>query len=200
VTGFIDGPGAFVDDFLQLEAAASEPYCRFAYASDDLTRAVQQTLLDRGVGEYAPPSGRLYLQDDSPAGMIACLTGAQLQRARLAAALALAKVHLFDPRAARRIQLAGTTLLKPQPTDFYLSRIAVHPRHRNQGVGARLLDQVLAEAARANATQCVLEVAPEAGAAIALYRRYGFDERDRRRVEDPESGRSLEYIHMARSL
>ena len=200
MTGFVDDPGEFLEEFLQLEAAASAPYCRFAYGSDTLTRDVQRVLMERSTGEFAPPTGQLYLQDGSPAGLIACLTGQQLQRARLGAAMALAKAHLFDPSIARRVQLAGSTLLKPAPTDFYLSRIAVHPSHRGKGIGARLMDEVLALAVRAKAAQCVLEVAPEATAAIALYRRFGFKESDRRSAHDPDSGASLEYVHMRTAL
>ena len=198
--GFLDQPGEFLPQFCELEAAASAPYCRFTYASDALTRQVQDLLIERGAGEFAPPVGRLYVVDGAPAGLLACLTGEQLQRARLTAAMAVTRARLLDERVARRVQLAATTLLKPGPGDFYLSRIAVHPERRNRGVGAALMEQLFADAARAKALRILLEVAPDTSSAIALYRRYGFEERDRRRVDDPESGLSLEYVHMECAL
>lgn len=191
----------FEREFMALESAASAPYMRFTYATAADARRVQALLLERGVGEFVPPAGKLLLLDGKPAGMVACLTGAALRRARLAAGAALMRAGLMaDPALARRVQLASTTLLKPAADDFYLSRIAVHEDFRGKGVGAALMQHVLDEAARSQATRCVLEVAPEAVAAIALYQRHGFEEIDRRAVEDPETGRALEYIHMQRVI
>lgn len=191
----------FEREFLALESSASAPYTRFIYATAADAGRAQALLLDRGVGEFAPPAGKLLILGGTPAGMVACLTGAALRRARLAAGAALARARLMaDPAVARRVQLASTTLLQPDADDFYLSRLAVHEDFRGQGVGAALLRHVLAEAARCRAARCVLEVAPEAAAAMALYQRHGFAAIDRRTVADPDSGRTLEYVHMQRAL
>jgi ribosomal protein S18 acetylase RimI-like enzyme len=191
----------FEREFMALESAASEPYTRFTYATPDDARRAQALLFERRVGEFVPPAGRLLIVDGKPAGMVACLSGAALPRARLAAGAALMRAGLMaDPGVARRVQLAGTTLLKPTADDFYLSRIAVHEEFRGKGVAAALMQHVLDEAARSQAKRCVLEVAPEAAAAVALYLRHGFEEIDRRAVEDPETGRALAYVHMQRVI
>jgi ribosomal protein S18 acetylase RimI-like enzyme len=114
--------------------------------------------------------------------------------------MTLTRAGIVDAAAARRIQLAATTLITPAPDDFYLSRIAVDSTCRQRGLGGQLLQHVVAEAARAAAKRCVLEVSPEAATAIALYRRHGFTEFDRRRVEDPQTGAGLEYLHMERRI
>ena len=187
----------FERDFMALESAASAPYMRFTYSTAADARRAQALLFERAVGEFVPPAGKLLILDGRPAGMVACLTGAALRRARLAAGAALMRAGLMaDSALARRVQLASTTLLKPAAEDFYLSRIAVHEDFRGQGVGAALLRHVLDEAARSQAPRCVLEVAPEATAAIALYQRHGFEEIDRRTVEDPDTDRTLQYVHM----
>ena len=191
----------FEREFMALEAAASAPYQRFIYSTTAEALRAQALLFERGVGEFMPPAGRLLILDGKPAGMVACLTGAALPRARLAAGAALTRAGLLaDAAIARRVQLASTTLLKPAPDDFYLSRIAVHEDFRGRGVGAALMQHVLDEAARSQAKRCVLEVAPEAAAAIALYRRHAFEEIDRRTVEDPATGRALAYVHMQRVI
>ncbi len=191
----------FEREFLDLESAASLPYTRFTYGSASLAERVRHLLFSRGIGEFAPPAGKLLILDTQPAGMVACLSGAALKRARLAAGAALVRSRILEePAVSRRIQLAGTTLLKPEADDFYLSRIAVADAFRGRGVGSALLDYVLAEAVRTHSKRCVLEVAPEAASAIALYRRGGFAEIGRAAVHDPDSGRTLEYVHMERPL
>jgi ribosomal protein S18 acetylase RimI-like enzyme len=191
----------FEREFLALESAASLPYTRFTYGAAALADQVRDLLFARGVGEFVPPAGKLLIVDGQPAGMVACLSGAALKRARLAAGAALVRSGILaSPAVARRVQLAAATLLKPSADDFYLSRIAVADAFRGRGVGAALLRYVLDEAARAKSPRCVLEVAPEATAAIALYRRHGFEEIGRAAVEDPDSGGSLEYVHMQRQV
>jgi len=53
--------------------------------------------------------------------------------------------------------------------------IAVAPAAQGRGVGARLLRELLAEAARRGCTSAMLEVRADNAAAVALYRRFGFE-------------------------
>ena len=100
----------FEREFLALESAASLPYTRFTYGSALLAERVRDLLLARAVGEFAPPAGKLLVIDGRPAGMVACLSGAALKRARLAAGAALVRSGIVnEPGLSRRIQLAATT-------------------------------------------------------------------------------------------
>lgn len=56
-----------------------------------------------------------------------------------------------------------------------LQRIAVHPDRQRQGLAGVLLDRALADVDR-----MLLEVAEDNHAALAFYRRHGFEEIDRR--------------------
>lgn len=62
-----------------------------------------------------------------------------------------------------------------------IANVAVAPAARGRGVGARLLDAALAEAARRGAATTYLEVRESNGAARALYASRGFGELGRRR-------------------
>ncbi len=66
--------------------------------------------------------------------------------------------------------------------------IAVTPAERGHGIGARLLEAVLAQAEAHGATRAVLEVSAGNQAALALYSRFGFAEIGRRPGYYPESG------------
>ncbi len=199
---FTDDPGKYQAQFLALEYSASAPYGQFVFGDDSYALEVRDYLYAAGACEFAPPDGRLALVEGRPAGMIACLTGELLRDYRLQAAEELAESRFLrrDPDLSRRLQLASTTLLRPGDDDFYLSRIAVDPDVRGHGIGNRLLEQVLAEARLYSCRCCVLEVAPSAIAALGLYAKHGFAETGRARVEDPQTRRVLEYVHMANPL
>lgn len=61
-----------------------------------------------------------------------------------------------------------------------LANIAITPGWRGSGLGARLLEHVLAVAARRGVEKIFLEVRASNEAALALYRRYGFEQAGRR--------------------
>ncbi len=62
-----------------------------------------------------------------------------------------------------------------------LANIAVRPELRGRGLGARLLDEVLAAARRRGVTKLYLEVRDSNETALRLYERFGFREVGRRR-------------------
>lgn len=75
-----------------------------------------------------------------------------------------------------------------------LANIAVRPELRGRGLGARLLDEVLAAARRRGVTQLYLEVRDSNDAALRLYERFGFREVGRRRryyQDPPEDARVM---------
>lgn len=59
-------------------------------------------------------------------------------------------------------------------TEAHIATLAVHPDHRRQGIGARLLAQALRLAQQEGARSAYLEVRVSNRAAQALYRRFGF--------------------------
>jgi len=62
------------------------------------------------------------------------------------------------------------------PPVGHVKDIAVHPDHRERGVGATLLDRALAALRDAGAETATLEVREDNEAARSLYDRFGFDE------------------------
>jgi ribosomal protein S18 acetylase RimI-like enzyme len=187
---------------LDLEFAASEPYTRFVFATPTHARAVRQYLFDRKLAEFSCPYLLILRDTDEVVGMLAVLTGAELVGCRLRAAVALVRSGLLtaDAGVGDRLQLAGRTLLKVQPDDFYVSRIAVAPGARGRGLGERLLDEAEREGLRRGCARLVLEVAPESAAARRLYDRHRFSEIGVAKVVDPVTGRSLQYVHLAKPL
>lgn len=84
----------------------------------------------------------------------------------------------LEPDTDRVIGYAG---LLVAADEGYITNVAVEPSRRRQGVAAQLL-QVFDSFARANKLAFLtLEVRPSNGAAIALYRSFGFEEVGRRR-------------------
>lgn len=66
--------------------------------------------------------------------------------------------------------------------EMHISTLAVHPDVRGQGIGERLLLAGLEHARRQGAELSTLEVRPSNSAALALYRKHGYDLVGRRRA------------------
>jgi ribosomal protein S18 acetylase RimI-like enzyme len=194
--------GPYTADYLAFEYAASAPYNCFVFDNRSQADEIRQLLFSSGASEYSPPFGQLLLQDNSPVGMLACLTGKQLTGARLKSAMTLQRAGVFDryPVLQHRFQLAAQTLLKPQPDDYYLSRIAVRDNERGRGTGSFLMDYFEREALARDCRRLALEVNAEDEQAIRFYRKHEFVEGQRRRVVDSSTGRALEYMHMTKSF
>lgn len=64
--------------------------------------------------------------------------------------------------------------------EVHISTVAVNPDHRRQGVGERLLLEMLDWAMSKGVKTATLEVRVSNQAAINLYRKYGFDIEDRK--------------------
>lgn len=188
------------DEYLSLEYLASEPYTRFVYGSEDAARAAHHYLFSQRLCEFAPPFGRLLVAGERLAAMASWLTGEELQRIRLRAAVALARGGFFrhDVDLRRRTQLAATTLVLPQPHDLYLSRLAVARHARGRGLAQRLLSEFESDARRRGCKRLVFEVSPVHAAAGALYRGAGFIEIGSHEVVDPVTGRELAYYIMSK--
>ncbi|WP_253188134.1 ribosomal protein S18-alanine N-acetyltransferase [Rhodobacter sp. 24-YEA-8] len=93
----------------------------------------------------------------------------------------LSRPHVFLLTEAREQEPAGFLIGSAIAGEAELLTLAVHPRHRRQGLGECLVARFLAEAGARNASSQFLEVAADNAPAIALYTRVGFHEAGRRR-------------------
>jgi ribosomal protein S18 acetylase RimI-like enzyme len=187
---------------LQLEFLASEPYTSFVYSSTDQALRIRRYLYERNLCEFSPPYGKLLRDQGRAVGLLAVLDGAELTRCRLKATIALTKSGLLaeDPTLGPRLQLAGQTLLKLNPDDFYISRVASAQSERGRGLGSYLVRSAEQEGRVRGCPRLVLEVSPVSVAAVQLYQGEGYEQIDARDVHDPLTGRSLRYLHLAKTL
>ena len=191
-----------VADYLALESAASEPYNSFVFDNKAQADEIRQLLFSSGACEYSPPFGQILLDESAPVGMIACLTGKQLTGIRLKGALELRRAGIVEryPGLQQRLQLAGQTLLKPHAEDFYLSRIAITASQRGQGTGSFLMNHFERTGRALACRRLTLEVNAADEQATNFYRKHQFVELERQQVVDAATGRTLQYMHMTKSL
>jgi ribosomal protein S18 acetylase RimI-like enzyme len=190
------------ETFLGLEYQASESYNRFAYRDYEQFDMIRCFLFERGLCEFCPPFGHLLVDDRRVVAMMACLSAEDLVRCRIRAALAISQLDYFrqDRKLQQRVRLASTALIKPKKEDFYLARIAVVKTLSRHGIGRYMLGQYEAEARKLGCRRLILEVDPHNEAAVSFYRQASFQSHAAYTVTDPNSGRSLEYLHMAKVL
>ena len=81
-------------------------------------------------------------------------------------------VGVFLPGRRRAGSLAGYLIASRYADVWHLMNVAVDPPVRRQGLGALLLEDLIARVSPAE--PITLEVRPSNGPAISLYRRYGF--------------------------
>ena len=77
-------------------------------------------------------------------------------------------------------EVVGFILFRVVDKEAELLNLAVHPQWRRRRVASRLMEQVLEQVIRLGAERIFLEVRESNGAALRLYRRYGFVESGRR--------------------
>lgn len=80
-------------------------------------------------------------------------------------------IGLFLPHASK---LLGMGCFWSILDEAHITILAVHPQYQRQGMGAALLYYLLEIAASIGCERATLEVRASNGAAIALYRNYGF--------------------------
>lgn len=90
--------------------------------------------------------------------------------------------HLIQDRHAlclgvwRQGELIGYGMGLVEGVEFHLVNLAVASRFRRRGWGTLLLERLLADAYGKGCRRCILEVRASNRGAIALYRKYGFEE------------------------
>jgi [ribosomal protein S18]-alanine N-acetyltransferase len=80
--------------------------------------------------------------------------------------------HYLVARVGREVAAYGGLMFALD--EAHVTNIAVHPDHRRQRLGTRLLAELAHEAIRRNCTAMTLEVRVSNVAAQALYREFGF--------------------------
>lgn len=84
---------------------------------------------------------------------------------------------------------------------WFLMAIAVYPDFRRQGLGSRLLEEVIATARQSSAERASLTVSTVNDAASRLYERHGFRESARRRaIGFPGSGDIGDWMLLSRPV
>jgi ribosomal protein S18 acetylase RimI-like enzyme len=193
-------PTEQLDAYVELELLASSPYVDFVYGGADAARPIHRRLVERGVGEFAAPFGRLAIDANGDAvGMIAgpLLGPKELNQARFRAAAALAKDPDFSPSCRAQATATRGVFLALEDGDAYLSRIAVASSARGRGVGRTLLARFLDDCRARSARRAVLEVSSLHEAAAAMYQKAGFTVVGESAAD--ESGRP-HYRHLALAL
>ncbi|MFU4561776.1 ribosomal protein S18-alanine N-acetyltransferase [Pseudomonas paraeruginosa] len=84
--------------------------------------------------------------------------------------------------------------------EAHLLNITVKPESQGRGLGLRLLEHLMREAAGHQARECFLEVRASNQAVYRLYERYGFNEIGRRRDYYPAVGGREDALVMACTL
>lgn len=84
-------------------------------------------------------------------------------------------------------ELVGYALVAKLPFDAELQAIGVLPAYRGQGIGQRLLSDVIEVALQWRSERLLLEVRAGNQRAIALYQRAGFSEDGRRKNYYPDA-------------
>ena len=96
--------------------------------------------------------------------------------------------------------LVGYYVLMLALDDAHLLTIGVSPAHQRQGLGARLLQHAMDVALAGAARVLLLEVRPSNGAALALYRHFGFSRIGVRRGYYPAKGGREDALVMTHAL
>ncbi|NKB70552.1 MAG: GNAT family N-acetyltransferase [Candidatus Latescibacteria bacterium] len=181
--------------FPDLMGRASDPYDTFVYGAQ--AQRVGRALWAAGRGEFAPPHCRAWVIEGQLAGGLAGLRGDQVGGCRLQAALILRRAGLVSEEVRQRAQRAATALVRPQPDDYYLSRLAVAPPWQKQGVGRWLLTACEEAGRRSGCRRVVLEAVDRAQLE-GFYRCFGYRVVGRGQASENEV--QLSYVHWAKEL
>ena len=96
---------------------------------------------------------------------------------------------LFAPEAPKRIatvaalhsgEIAGFVIARCGDEEWEIENVVVARKHQRQGIGTRLIDEVVSSARQAGVRSVLLEVRESNPAARSLYEKAGFSEEGRR--------------------
>jgi hypothetical protein len=185
---------------LEMECAAADAYLRFVYDDFEQAKAVQRFLGERGLLESSPPFGRVLLAQGEPIAMVSGVPGLELKKLRMRAAFAMQKAGDLRPDDATlgRIQLAHHALFTPGDDELYSSKLGVSLAARRTGAGPLMMTFITVEGRSRGFARVIGEVDPaNAPMMRVMCDKVGWQKVDQRSVEDPATGRALEYVHLA---
>lgn len=189
-------PDVFIPDVLPWIHEAGNPYFDWLFGGALAARSIVADWMRRPTSEVSIRRVLALNLADKPIGGFIALTGDELARCRRADLLALLRSGLDRARLGERLDAVRGLFHEVGPDAYYLSKIGLNPRFREQGFGGRLVDECLRRGAEAGLRIVCLEVCSENSPALSLYGRRGFEEADRRRSE--LSG--IEYRFLVKQL
>jgi GNAT superfamily N-acetyltransferase len=188
--------------YLELVAASIAPCAAFVHDDPAAAREAIELVFDTGYAEFCPPRGIAYVDDAGRTVAISVgMERDEQVRAGMQTAMVLRKSGFADrhPDIMDRLRQVAGTLIRPDTGAYYWSQTAVAPTAQGGGIGSQLTQGAIDEARRRGCKRIVGLMVP--GSPIAgILERHGFVEYERKRVEDPARGRSVEYIHLSRDL
>ncbi len=105
---------------------------------------------------------------------------------------------LIDPQ---RVPVAyGELWDDAEEDEVELARLIVDPHRRRNGVGKRLIDELLVLWGRSGRSDCFLRVAPDNVAALSLYRSVGFRDVEPTQADDWNQAQPVRYIWLQHPL
>ena len=116
-------------------------------------------------------------------------------------ALLLAPTTYADGAFGKAGELQGFILSRRAADEAEILTIAVKPRKRGQGIAGKLMKANMSQLQAAGAKSWFLEVESQNVAALALYKRFGFEQVGERKsyYRKPDGANALAYI-LRRSL
>lgn len=179
-----------------LALAAGGAFETWRFGGRDAARAVLGAWIARESSEIAARRWVVAEEDGVPAGGFAALTAPELDAARRADLLALAQLATRDTSLLARISAARDLFPPVDPSDLYLSRIAVAADFRGHGVATFMLEGIARSARDRGCSAVRLDVSADNDAAVSLYRKHGFAPVIENDLEDPP----MRYVAMRRML
>lgn len=159
---------------------ASQPFADWYFNDEELAAEIIDEWMARPSSEvYAGRAVVLEHDDHRAAGCIIVLTGWELAKARAADFAEFCAEIADSPDAdevVEEIITASGELFPPVDDDhLYVSRVAVDPAMRGQGLGYALVDHVIEHFGGQGLTTCRLDVSADNTGAIRTYEKLGFE-------------------------
>jgi ribosomal-protein-alanine N-acetyltransferase len=88
----------------------------------------------------------------------------------------MSRTLVAGPAPPQSWQTWGYIIFWVVAEEMHILNLAVHPRHRRQGIARRLLKEALGQARALRAEVAWLEVRPSNSPALSLYESFGFEE------------------------